>query len=434
MHRLFRLDLAKPDDRNAWFLILEMFWASMLASAATFNAAFALRLGATNSQVGLLTSIPALMAVLVSLPAGRFLNAKSKRKPWILGSLLLYRSVYLLVALLPFIHLPETTLAAVVIGLIVSFSSMAHFFNVGWIPLLSDVVPEGKRAAVFSARNIIYNLSMSICGFFFGLWLEKVIFPANYQILYAFGFVTSLLSLYFLLKVQVPDSIIKPRSQDPIKNTNPWGPHRLKQTWFELKQVLSAHNGFVRITMNTLLHGIGIWMVGPLYILHYVRDLGATEAWLGLNGTILTTTTILGFAFWRWLMVRWGEPFTLKRTILWVGVYPIMVGLLPSLPTILVATAINGLMVPGVNLSHFNTLLKVTPEENRPGYTAAYMTIANIGAFVCPLAGVALADQFGIATTMIGCGILCILGSTSFWIWPVRSVQQSTNNLQKEGA
>jgi hypothetical protein len=92
MNRLFNLNPALPEDRNARFLIIEMFWASMLASAATFNSAFALRLGATNSEVGLLTSIPALMAVLVSIPAGRFLNNISKRKPWILGSLVFYRS------------------------------------------------------------------------------------------------------------------------------------------------------------------------------------------------------------------------------------------------------------------------------------------------------------------------------------------------------
>jgi MFS family permease len=386
----------------------------MLASAATFTAAFALRLGATNSEIGLLTSIPALMAVLVSLPAGRFLNKKSRRKPWILGSLVLYRSVFLIIALLPFFHMPDKTLAVVVIGLIVTFSSLAHVFNVGFIPMLSDVVPEGKRAGVFSARNIIYNISLSICGFLFGLWLEKRIFPANYQILYAFGFVTSLLSFYYLLKVQVPDSVVKPASQRSTMKRN------LRQAWSELRQVMSNNSDFIRITGDTLLHGIGVWMVGPLYILHYMRDLGANEGWLGLNGTISTTATILGFAFWRWLMVRWGEPVTLKRAILWIGFYPLVVGLLPSLPLILVATAINGLIVPGVNLSHFTTLLKVTPEENRPGYTAAYITIANVGAFLCPLAGVALANHFGIAPTMIGCGILCILGSTSFWIWPVR--------------
>jgi MFS family permease len=433
MHRLFRLDLAKPNDRNAWFLILEIFWASMLASAATFNAAFALRLGATNSQVGFLTSIPALMAVLVSIPAGRFLNTKTRRKPWILGSLVLYRSVYLLIALLPFLGFSETVLAAVVISLIVSFSGLAHFFNVGWIPLLSDVVPERNRAAVFSARNIIYNISMSVCGFLFGLWLEKVIFPTNYQILYAFGFITSLLSFYFLLKVQVPDSTVSSQTRDRTRFDSK-GFLQLGHTWTEIKQVISNNKGFVRITTNTLMHGIGIWMVGPLYILHYVRNLGATEAWLGLNGTVLTSATILGFAFWRWLMGRWGEPVTLKRTILWVGFYPILVGLLPSLSLILIATAINGIMVPGVNLSHFNTLLKVTPEENRPGYTAAYMTIANLGAFVCPLIGVALADHFGIIHTMIGCGILCVLGSTAFWIWPVQSAQPQLIELQQEGA
>ena len=414
MDRLFHLNPAQPEDRNARFLILEMFWASMLASAATFNAAFALRLGATNSEIGLLTSIPALMAVLVSLPAGRFLNKKSRRKPWILGSLVLYRSVFLIIALLPLFHMPDKTLAVVVIGLIVTFSSLAHVFNVGFIPMLSDVVPEGNRAGVFSARNIIYNISLSICGFLFGLWLEKRIFPANYQILYAFGFITSLLSFYYLLKVQVPDSVVKPASQRSTMKRN------LRQAWSELRKVISENQGFVRITGDTLLHGIGVWMVGPLYILHYMRDLGANEAWLGLNGTILTTATILGYTFWRWLLTRWGESDTLKRTILLIGFYPLLVGLLPSLPLILVATAINGLIVPGVNLSHFNTLLKVTPEGNRPGYTAAYITIANFGAFLCPLAGVALANHFGIAPTMIGCGMLCILGSTSFWIWPVR--------------
>jgi hypothetical protein len=123
MHRLFRLDLAKPDDRNAWFLIIEMFWASMLASAATFNAAFALRLGATNSEVGLLTSIPALYS-LIPFPG----VSQYKSETLDFGSLVTYRSVYRH-CFTSFIDAPETTLA-VFIGLVVSFSSIANFFNV----------------------------------------------------------------------------------------------------------------------------------------------------------------------------------------------------------------------------------------------------------------------------------------------------------------
>jgi predicted MFS family arabinose efflux permease len=72
-----------PDKLNAWYLVVEIFWASMLAAAVTFNSAFALHLGATNPQVGWLTSLPALVAVIVSIPAGRFLQQRIRRKSWI---------------------------------------------------------------------------------------------------------------------------------------------------------------------------------------------------------------------------------------------------------------------------------------------------------------------------------------------------------------
>jgi hypothetical protein len=87
--------------------------------------------------------------------------------------------------------------------------------------------------------------------------------------------------------------------------------------------------------------------------------------------------------------------------------------------------ALNGLIVPGINLSHFNTLLKVTPASNRPGYTALYITIMNIGAFVGPLIGIALAGIFGVGNTLILGGILSILGSTSFWLWPIQAFEAS---------
>jgi predicted MFS family arabinose efflux permease len=118
-------------------------------------------------------------------------------------------------------------------------------------------------------------------------------------------------------------------------------------------------------------------------------------------------------------MNRWGEQPTLKRTIVLMGVYPILVGLVPHLTPILLLSALNGLVVPGVNLSHFNTLLRSIPADSRPSYTAVYMTIMNIGAFVGPLVGVAIANVIGLGPTLIIAGVLSVVGSTSFWWWPV---------------
>jgi MFS family permease len=352
----------------------------------------------------------------VSLPSGEFLRRKANTQPWLLGSLMIYRSSYLIIALLPFLPLTKELLGPLVISVIIGFTSLAHFWNIGFIPWFTELIPEQNRASVFAARNISYNATLSLFGFLFGLWLERAAFPGNYQAMYAFGFACSLMSMYYLVKIRAP-KVDRPGSADI---PTAWS---MVNRWKALRQVVKDHSGFVRITLNTVLHGIGVWAISPLYILYFVRELDAKETWLGLNGTVSTLFTLIGFALWRWLVQRWGEPVTLKRTIMLVGLYPILVGLVHSLPAILILSALNGLLVPGVNMSHFNTLLKVTPESNRPGYTAAYVFIANIGIFIFPLVGVALADQIGLVPMLIGGGLLSVIGSASFILWPVQPLE-----------
>lgn len=410
----FKLNLDNPGHRNAWYLVLEMFWASILGSVASFNAAFAIRLGADNFQVGLLTSIPAMIAVLVSIPAGQFLQKQTRRTPWVFGSLMIHRAGYMLVALAPWVKLPGVEPGLLVVLILVINTLPAHFFNVGWIPLLADIVPEQRRAAVFAARNITNQATVSLVVFLCGQWLSHVAFPINYQALYFFGFLTSMVSMILLFKLQVPDSHLPeiPKVEQPRR-------HTLADLAQSGRAALSGEPAFLRITVNTLLHGVGIWMAAPLYTLYFVRALDASDAWLGLNGTLASLGTIAGYSFWRWRMTGWGEPVTLKRTIVLAGLYAVLVGLTPSLPIILLFGVLNGLIVPGLNLSHFNTLLKTMRPDARPRYTSIYMTIMNTGAFICPLISVALANQIGLAPMLVGAGLLSMIGSTSFWWWPV---------------
>jgi MFS family permease len=406
----FKIDLQNKDDRNAYYLVYELFWGSVLGSAATFAAAFAIRLGANNVEVGLLTSIPALMAVLVSIPAGQFLERRARRTPWIWGSLLLHRSGFLVAALVPWIHIEGVNQGLLVVIIIALNSATAHFFNVGWIPLLADVVSEERRAAVFTGRNIVYNITLSAFGFLFGQWLTAVPFPINYQSMFLIGWVASMISMVALYRIEVPDGVVKSASEQP---------NSLASQVRTLRDALTSHPEFMRITRNTLLHGIGIWLASPLYVLFFVRQLDATDAWLGVNGMVASLGTIVGYSFWRSLMTRWGEQPTLKRTIVLAGLYPALVGLMPGLTPILLLSALNGLVVPGINLSHFNTLLRAMPAESRPSYTAVYQTIMNTGAFVCPLIGVAIANVIGLGPALVFAGVLSIVGSSSFIWWPV---------------
>ena len=419
MNKLLGLDFKQKDDRNALYLVLEMGWASILASAALFNSAFAVRLGATNTQVGLLTSIPALMAVLVSIPSGRFLQTRRQAKPWILWALTIYRSGFLLVALLPWLALTHLPLGTQVIFVLVIFTIPAHFFNVGFIPMLAEVTPEERRAAVFSARNIVYNASLTVTVFLFGQWLNWARFPLNYQVMYIFGFLTSLMSIYNLIRVKAPDRLVAP--------PEPRQSHSLGERLHLARQSIAAHPEIFRIATNTFMYGMGVWGASALYILYFVRVLNASDAWIGLQGTVASACTILGYALFRWGIGRWGESKVLRCTIVCMGLYPLLSGLLPSLTAILLVSGLNALLTPGVNLSHFNTLLKVTPPHSRPAYTALYMAFVNTGACIFPLVGVWLAARIGLAPTLIACGLFSILGSTSFWWRPV--IRQARSGL-----
>lgn len=411
MSRFFGLNLKRQDDRNAWYLIVEIFWASFLSSAASFNAAFALRLGASNSDIGLLSSIPALLAILVSIPAGRFIQNLSRRKPWILGSLSIHRASFLLIVALPFLASANLPLGPLAVWILILIGIPAYFFNIGFTPMLADVVAEDRRAAVFSGRQIIYNAAVSVLIFGLGKWLKFAAFPFNYQLMFAVGVATSFISIYYLWKMHVPDH---PVSENAIERVS-----FIKEVK-EIRTALVEQPGFRQIVRNTFVQSFALWAANPLYILYFVKSLNADESWLGINGTIVSVVTIFAYMIWRRWMNKMGESKTLKITIALASIYPLLVGLSPSLTVILGAGALFSFFNAGVGLSHFNTLLRVMPEDKRPQYTAYWTALMNAGAFVAPLIGVQFANWFGLAPTLIACGIISGLGALTFSIWPVR--------------
>lgn len=399
-----------PTEHNARHLEIEVFWAALLSAAAAFNSAYALRLGATNAQIGLLSSIPALITLLVTIPAGELLNRRAKRMPYLIWSLALTRIAYLFLAIIPWLGIAQP--GTIVIWTLILFTAPAALFGLSWNSMLADVVPETKRARLFAVRNIIVAVVVTAGTFIAGRWLAVTIFPVNYQVIYLIGFAGSLLSTYYITRMRVPDSVVQPVVQRVMTP---------KVLFMGARDAFRQRPDFTRIVVSTLTHGMGLWMIGPIYVLYFVRQLGASDGWIGTNATIANLTPVLGYYFWQRVVARRGEKWVLKLTISVIGLYAVLVGLTPNLTVILLWTALQGLIAPGVNLSHFPMLLKVCPAEGRPLYLGIYSTIMNIGAFIMPLVGVWLSDQFGFAPVLILGGVLCLIGSSLFRWWPMQT-------------
>ena len=396
------------EARNSWFLQEEVFWAAILTACANFGGNFAVRLGASNQLIGWMSSVPALLVMILALPAARLIESRRNRLPWIVGSLTAARLVFLAIALMPFVI--REYRAEVFVGLIFLQQILLSPFNAGWSALLGDVVPERKRALIFARRNIIVSAVVIVLVPLVGKLLDGFVFPYGYQIAYGIGFIAALLSSQGVSQLTLPPS--------PVVTRQPAKKERLGLA--ALRRTLHENEGFVRITVGTFFFGWGAWLVGPLYIILYLRQLNASDGWVGTLTAVASLSAMVGYYLWQKGIARWGESRVLKSTIATGGIFPIAAALLPALTPILGAAAVDGLLMSGVNLSHFNILLKVCPRERRTSYISLYTVIMNAGAFVAPLLGVALAGAIGLRNVLLIGGAIRTLGGLLFLIWPVR--------------
>ena len=402
-------------ERNIWYLYVEVFWAGALGAAAAFNSAFAVRLGASNTMIGWLASIPSLLAVFLLIPAARFLESKANRAPWVWGSLLIARIGYGLIAVLPWLVVSGR--AEAMVWLLIGISVPSTLFSAGFNPLLADVVPERDRARVFANRNIIASTLAAVLTFAAGRWLEFAnqtrwaAFPVNYQVVYMFGFAGSMLSMVYLFRIRVPETTVV-RRQAKARTA--------RVSMAQLKVMLRENRDFVRIIVNTLVFDMGAWLVGPLYIIFFVRELGASDGWIGLNSTLANVGVVIGYAVWRRWIRKLGYGRTLLISLPLAASYAFLVSLFPNLTLILAWGILISLINPGVNLSHFNILLKLCPDERRASYMAIYAAMMNAGAFVGPMVGVALSSLWGVRTVLLIGGAIRLLGAGLFYAFRIK--------------
>jgi len=405
------------DPRLIRLLYLEILWSSILGGVIAFNGAYVVRLGATNTDVSLMSALPALTAIFISIPAGRFIQSRTKPGWWTLGSLALHWTGFLLLALAPFAPGGWLTPARLAVLILVAFAAPAYVFSVGIHPLMMDVIPDNHRIRVFAVRSLINSTVVGLTTLVAGWWLSRAEFPGNYQTMYAVGWVAAMICV--LIWVPVVRANQASRAAMPPPPPAPAAPKRSWREWRPWPAELGQYRDFRRILRNSLLHSVGLWMAGPLYILHYVRELGASDAWLGVLTTTSAVSTVVGLLFWRVAAERLREAATLRLTILSVGLFPLVVGLSPNLTLILVFAVVNGFFAAGINLSHINVLLKTLPDAKRAEYMGIWGTIMNTGAFVFPLVSVALADWLGVGPVLVLCGVLTVLGSIAHSVWRV---------------
>ncbi|PJF36469.1 MAG: hypothetical protein CUN49_05230 [Candidatus Thermofonsia Clade 1 bacterium] len=400
--------------RNIRNLYIEIAFASVLGAIVTFHAAFIVRLGGSKELLALLSAIPALVSALFSIPSARLLERLPNRKRWIIGSLLLTRIGTGAIALLPILFPKDA--AAWLVALVIFLSLPTIFFTNGFQALLADIIPERQRAMVFSVRQIIWAAGIVITSALAGIWLDSAPFPLNYQLMYLFGFLVSLGSQHYLNQLIVPE-----------QHALPTKIHKAVRTSDIPTAQLNADIG--RMLFNTLIYQAGLTLPVALFTIYYIDVLGASDTWIGFNSAVGFVGMVMGNLLWAHLLRRHSYSWALRTASLLTWLFPVGIALFPDLTAILFINWLVNLFHPGMELGSLNVMFKLGAGMHRALYMSWYNTVLNLSLFAAPLAGVWLAEQFGIPFVLLLSGGLRIAGGALFNLNRVREPSREVGSI-----
>lgn len=338
-------------------------------------------LGATNYQVGLISSIPPLVTLLMTLPAAILLNRALEQKKLVAFSVIAARFIFLLIAFVSYV--PGSLGSWLLLALIAVMSVPNTMANMGWQSFIGNIIEEQRRAQFFSDRNRLLTIVGLVVTLTIGIVMKDM--TGNrlaYQILFMFTFVIGLLELYFLLKHDEP---VRERKLEK-KRAMDWS--------------IFKNNKYVLFLVVALVFNFGWQMAWGLFNIYNVRYAEATIFWISMFNVASMLAQIFSFSLWR----KWSQKYGNMRVFVWVAfgmsTAPLLMVLSTNLYYLVFMSLISGLFVSGTVLILFNLLLENSPEEVRTYCITTYHVLLAIIAFTAPQIGIWLLETYSMEVAM----------------------------------
>jgi hypothetical protein len=361
----------------------------IINSVTPFLPVFIVRLGGSAFEVSLLTAIPAVSGFLLAIPIGQFLQGKLRIVPWYSGSRMVAHLSYAVAAVVVLLAPVHAVVPALLI--VWAIASLPSTLGMVSFPIVMDGAagPRG-RFEIMSRRWAIMGLTTAITVAVIGQLLDRLPFPANYQLIFVGFSIAGLISYWFSSRFRVPEHVPVPR----VDTGGRFG--RLR----EMVQTVRAEPAFLRYSARQLVYVVGTRFAVPLIPLYYVREVGAPDAWIGIIATGQSLALLVGYQLWRRVSIAYGGALVLLSTLLVNALYPAALSLADELILVAVLTAIAAVFSAGVDLALFDELMKRIPRQYGVTFTSIDTALVNGASILAPLAGATLATVFGIGVAL----------------------------------
>lgn len=398
--------------RNIWFNN-----ANGIAFTLAFNlfnpflGIFALKLGAPDSYVALLSSLPAATSILAMLPAARFIDRLAEKKRITAWFIALNRVFYLLIALLPWLSPRHAALWLVLlVGLMNIPGSIA---GVAWQSFIAGIIPPSMRNGVFAHRNLLMGAAGLIPLVAAGPLIDWLGSPLGYQVAFGLASVMAIAEVAFFLGIREKAPAAAAARGRGAARTDVLSPSALR---LRLLGTVRRYPAYWRFSLAAVFFHVAWIMSWPLFTIYNVDVLGANNSWISAINVVAAVASILTYRAWGRLADRIGTQPATALAALGLAGFPILVAFSHTILGVTILNAYVGVFGGAIGFLLQNSMLDVAPEQNRTGYIAIYNTLINVAAAVSPLLGVALLQVMTIQSAFVLSGVLRALGGLAFYV------------------
>jgi MFS family permease len=384
LQRFFGFNTPVPPEHRKNFLHMYLdvaFWGMLNGSIINFLGVYCSRIGASPFQMGLLTAIPALMNLIITLPATALLRDKPVTRV-VPRAALITRLFYALLIPLPLLLPADVQLWAILAIAFFQNISGAIAATIGNAFLAENIPPEW-RGQVIGTRSALVAMTTMITSVAVGQILNALALSEGYMIVFAIGFLGSMLSVFQLFRVKTARPPALPASEAPTAR-----PHSTRQSILK--------GPFRKVLVLMFLVHVGIYLPQAIFPLYQVQVLHLTDQIISLAASLFSVVQFVSSAQAGAISRRISFRMMMGIGMGIAGVSTLMFTFSYN-PWLYFATQlVGGLGWAVFNNGVVNYLLESVPPDERTPYLAWFNVVANGAVLICGLLSAQLVGSLGL--------------------------------------
>ena len=425
--KLFRQTAVPVEYRsNFLHLYFDIGWFGVLSgSAINFLNIYAIRIGATGFQIGLIGAMSAVVSLFLAIPAGRWLQTQQISKA------IFWTAVFYRLGFLSFVFLPRLFDEQGQIWAIIAITFLMAIpltpLGVGFNALFAEAVPSDYRAHVAGIRNVVLSIAFVAMSLISGYLLEHIAFPVGYQVVFGIGFFGAAMSSLHLL-------FVKPLSTEPLTRsgneaTDPAPPSNAAEDKPQpnpIKRMASSlstlrldiwRTPFRNVLLGLFGYHLAQYLALPVFPLYNVHILKLNDNHIGVGTALFYLTVLFGSTRLSRIVQRLGHKKVTGLGVAGMALYPFLLALSDQVWHYYFVSLLGGFIWALAGGAFANYMLEHIPPDDRPSHLAWYSIILNMAVLIGSLGGPLIAGEMGLSGALMLFALLRLLSGLGILKW-----------------